>query len=174
MAPPIIVLPSSVVDPDPNWIRIQQLCGSGFVFRKRTYPVRSGSTQNSKRGKRLDGLTKIAGLIQNFPDVTLLVYGTGIFNKMLFKEYPNGKCTGNIFQKMSNIIYVTVWKGSVSQSLPNNLIKEGAGFRKRGGEVRWAGGGLHPHRRSAEGHHLPPSPRRHQVLTLLVVALSDS
>ena len=72
------------------------------------YPVRSGSTQNSKRGKRLDGLTKkFAGLIQNFPDVTLLLYG--IFNKMLFKEYPNGLSVPVIFfKKISNIIYVTV------------------------------------------------------------------
>ena len=29
---------SSVVDPDPNWIRIQQLCESGFVFQVGTDP----------------------------------------------------------------------------------------------------------------------------------------
>ena len=28
-------LPFSVVDPDPNWIRIQHLCGSEYVFRIR-------------------------------------------------------------------------------------------------------------------------------------------
>ena len=34
---------SSVVDSDPNWIRIQQLCESGFVFQVQTpvplYPL---------------------------------------------------------------------------------------------------------------------------------------
>ena len=28
-----LVVEASVLDPDPNWIRIQQLCGSGSVFR---------------------------------------------------------------------------------------------------------------------------------------------
>ena len=39
-SPTVCTLTTSVVDPDRNWIRIQDLCGSGSVFR-----YGSGTTQ---------------------------------------------------------------------------------------------------------------------------------
>ena len=47
-------LVNSVVDPDPNWIRIQQLCGSGFVFRKRTVPIRIDPDQHKIQKEEID------------------------------------------------------------------------------------------------------------------------